>query len=50
MVKGRPARLTVRRSGDPLPRMVLDAVLQAEFAGGLFTRCRLWWHSLPQPQ
>lgn len=41
--------LPERKPGDPLPRMVLDGMLQAEFAGGLCTRCRLWWHSLPQP-
>lgn len=40
--------LPPRRSGDPLPRMVLDGVLQAEFDGGLCTNCRLWWHSMPQ--
>ncbi len=41
--------LPARSPGDPLPRMVLDGVLQARFAGGLCTSCRLWWHSLPQP-
>ena len=41
--------LIARTPGDPLPRMVLDGVLRAEFAGGKCTRCRLWWHSLPQP-
>ena len=41
--------LLARRPGDPLPRMVLDGVLQARFAGGLCTSCRLWWHSMPQP-
>lgn len=40
--------LVARQPGDPLPRMVLDGVLQAEFDGGLCTCCRLWWHSLPQ--
>ena len=40
--------LVARRHGDPLPRMVLDGVLQAEFAGDLCTRCRIWWHSMPQ--
>ena len=38
-----------RRPGDPLPRLALDGVLQAEFGGGLCTRCRLWWHSQPLP-
>ena len=36
-----------RQPGDPLPKMVLDGVLQAEFEGGLCKTCRLWWHSLP---
>jgi SnoaL-like domain len=40
--------LVARQPGDALPRMVLDGVLQAEFAGGLCKRCRLWWHSMPQ--
>lgn len=37
-----------RKPGDPLPRMVLDGVLQAEFEGGLCRCCRIWWHSMPQ--
>jgi limonene-1,2-epoxide hydrolase len=37
--------LVARKSGDPLPRMVLDGVLQARFAGDLCAECRLWWHS-----
>ena len=41
--------LVARRPGDPLPRMILDGVLQARFADGLCRECRLWWHSLPQP-
>ena len=40
--------LVARKPGDPLPRMVLDGVLQATFSGGLCTECRIWWHSLPQ--
>ena len=40
--------LVARQPGDPLPRMVLDGVLQANFEGGLCRRCRLWWHSMPQ--
>ncbi|MGZ5267978.1 MAG: nuclear transport factor 2 family protein [Caldimonas sp.] len=40
--------LVARKPGDPLPRMVLDGVLQAEFEGDLCKRCRIWWHSLPQ--
>jgi uncharacterized protein (TIGR02246 family) len=40
--------LVARRPGDPLPRMVLDGVLQAQFEGGRCRRCRLWWHSMAQ--
>jgi hypothetical protein len=36
-----------RKSGDPLPRIVLDGVLQARFEDGLCQECRLWWHSMP---
>ncbi len=39
--------LIARRPGDPLPRMVLDGVLQAEFDGALCKCCRIWWHSQP---
>ena len=38
-----------RRPEDPLPRMALDGVLQAQFADGLCTECRLWWHSMALP-
>ena len=39
-----------RKPGDPLPRMVLDGVLSADFdARGLAREVRLWWHSMPQP-
>ncbi|HVO05983.1 MAG TPA: nuclear transport factor 2 family protein [Burkholderiaceae bacterium] len=41
--------LLARRPGDPLPRMVLDGVLQATFAEGLCAEARIWWHSMPQP-
>ncbi len=41
--------LIARKSGDPLPRMVLDGVLQAFFSGELCRECRLWWHSMPLP-
>ena len=41
--------LVARQAGDPLPRMVLDGVLQAHFDGALCSTCRLWWHSMPQP-
>jgi hypothetical protein len=29
--------------------MALDGVLQAQFAEGLCTECRLWWHSMALP-
>lgn len=38
--------LAQRQPGDPLPRMVLDGVLQARFADGLCAECALWWHSV----
>ena len=41
--------LIARKSGDPLPRMVLDGILQASFSGDLCCDCRLWWHSMPLP-
>lgn len=41
--------LVARQPGDPLPRMVLDGVLQASFRDGLCAEARLWWHSLSQP-
>jgi hypothetical protein len=40
--------LVTRKPGDPLPRMVLDGVLKAQFASGQCTQCRLWWHSMAQ--
>jgi len=40
--------LVDRKPGDPLPRMVLDGVLQASFAGGRCAVARIWWHSMPQ--
>ncbi|WP_284620708.1 nuclear transport factor 2 family protein [Aquabacterium humicola] len=40
--------LPPRRPGDPLPRMVLDGLLQATFAEELCTEARIWWHSMPQ--
>jgi hypothetical protein len=42
--------LIARSPGDPLPRMVLDGVLKAEFADGLCQECRIWWHSMPLAQ
>jgi limonene-1,2-epoxide hydrolase len=41
--------LIARKPGEPLPRMVLDGLLQASFDGGLCRECRLWWHSMPLP-
>lgn len=41
--------LVARKPADPLPRMVLDGVLQARFVEGLCAECRLWWHSMPLP-
>jgi hypothetical protein len=41
--------LIARKPGDPLPRMVLDGVLQARFEGGLCKECHIWWHSMPAP-
>lgn len=36
-----------RAPGEPLPRMVLDGVLVAEFdVNGLATEVRIWWHSM----
>ena len=40
--------LVARKPGDPLPRMVLDGVLQASFSGGLCSEARIWWHSMPE--
>jgi limonene-1,2-epoxide hydrolase len=41
--------LVSRKPGDPLPRMILDGVLQARFDAGLCRECRIWWHSMPAP-
>ena len=41
--------LVARKPGDPLPRMILDGVLIAEFEGDLCSKCEIWWHSMPQP-
>ena len=38
--------LIARKPGEPLPRMVLDGVLKAEFDGDLCRRCDIWWHSM----
>ena len=40
--------LVARKPGAPLPRMVLDGVLQARFEDGLCAEARIWWHSQPQ--
>ncbi len=41
--------LVDRKPGDPLPRMVLDGVLEARFADDRCAECRLWWHSQALP-
>jgi hypothetical protein len=42
--------LLARKPGDPLPRLVLDGVLLADFnASGLCRVCRIWRHSMPLP-
>ncbi len=41
--------LVARKPGDPLPRMVLDGILQATFSANRCSVARIWWHSLPQP-
>ncbi len=38
--------VVARKSGEPLPRMALDGILQAHFDGGLCSECRIWWHSM----
>ena len=35
--------LVARKSGDPLPRMILDGVLLAEFEGNCCKKCQIWW-------
>jgi limonene-1,2-epoxide hydrolase len=47
--KSAGTNLVARKPGDPLPRMVLDGVLKAEFEGGLCRKAEIWWHSQPQP-
>lgn len=47
--KSTGTNLVARKPGDPLPRMVLDGVLQASFSGNRCAEARLWWHSMPQP-
>lgn len=42
--------LYARQPGDPLPRMILDGVLHAEFESDLCRKCEIWWHSTPQTQ
>jgi hypothetical protein len=42
--------LLARKPGDPLPRLVLDGMLVADFdTNGLCRVCRVWWHSMPLP-
>ena len=44
--KSTGTNLVARKPGEPLPRMVLDGVLRAEFEDGLCRQCRIWWHSM----
>ena len=46
--KSTGTNLIARKAGDPLPRMILDGVLKAEFEGDLCKKCELWWHSMPE--
>jgi hypothetical protein len=46
--KSTGTNLVARKAGDPLPRMVLDGVLKAEFEGDACKKCQIWWHSMPQ--
>ncbi|EME68457.1 hypothetical protein H261_18400 [Paramagnetospirillum caucaseum] len=46
--KSTGTNLVSRQPGDPLPRMVLDGILQASLVDGLCAEARIWWHSQPQ--
>lgn len=46
--KSTGTNLIARKPDDPLPRMVLDGVLKAEFEAGLCKQCHIWWHSMPR--
>ena len=47
--KSSGTHLIAREPGAPLPCMVLDGMLMAEFeSDGLCKQCRIWWHSMPQ--
>ncbi len=38
--------LPTRAPGDPLPRLILDGLLTADFEpNGLCREARIWWHS-----
>lgn len=45
--KSTGTNLVSRKPGEPLPRMVLDGVLQASLVEGLCAEARIWWHSMP---
>ena len=47
--KSTGTNLIARKAGDPLPRMVLDGVMQAKFSESHCAEARIWWHSMPQP-
>ena len=38
--------VVTRMPGEPLPRMALDGILQAQFDDNLCSECRIWWHSM----
>ena len=45
--KSTGTNLLARKPGDPLPRLILDGILVAEFDdSGLCSTTRLWWHSI----
>ena len=46
--KSTGTNLVARKVGDPLPRMVLDGMLRAEFEGNSCRKCQIWWHSMAQ--
>jgi hypothetical protein len=48
--KSTGTNLLARNPGDPLPRMVLDGLLWAEFEGSSCKKCQIWWHSMPEPR
>lgn len=45
--KSTGTNLVARSPGDPLPKMVLDGILKAEFDANLCKKCEIWWHAMP---